>query len=122
MKTNKIHNNLVSWGCMINSDKWQKSILILVSKMHIPFLFVEMVQCFLLGFSCSKILLFQEKRLKQVSVKEVVESYGFHFLPLRKLSNHDAKGLLRIVFMQKIGTYMKPKKYANKILQKTLIF
>ena len=121
MKTNKIHNNLVSWGCMINSDKWQKSILILVSKMLIPFLFVEMVQCFLLGFSCSKILLFQEKKIEASERERSGRKLWLSFSPLEKVVQPRCKRSSTYSFYAE-NRYMKPKKYANKILQKTLIF
>ena len=84
MKTNKIHNNLVSWGCMINSDKWQKSILILVSKMHIPSLLLKWCNVFV-GFQLLKNITVPRKKIEASERERSGRKLWLSFSPLEKV-------------------------------------
>ena len=126
MKTNKIPNNPVSWGCMINraqvkSDKWPKINFDSCVKMHILFLFVEMVQCFLLGFSCSKIFLFQEKKIEASERERSGRKLWLSFSPLEKVVQPRCKRSTIYSFCVK-NSSLKPPKRINEIKKETLIY
>ena len=121
MKTNKIHNNSVSWGCMINRASQKRQMAKINfdsgSKMHIPFLFVEMVQCFLLGFSCSKILLFQEKKIEASERERSGRKLWLSFSPLEKVVQPRCKRSSMYSFYAE-NSFMKPQKVCKQNLTK----